>query len=116
MKEKSTIVSDKIFPDLAVIDPDLMVTMPAPLTASTGFDAFAHAIEAYISVFATPFSDLMALEAIHLVAEHLPAVVANGENTEAREGMAWAATLGGAAIAHIGVALPQKHRCRYQKH
>jgi alcohol dehydrogenase class IV len=106
IKEKSTIVSESIFPDLVVIDPDLMVTMPPGLTASTGFDALAHAIESRISVFATPFSCMAAMETIRLVARYLPAAVANGENREAREAMAWAAALGGVAIGQIGVALP----------
>ena len=104
--EKSTIVSVEIFPYLALVDPELTYSMPPRLTAATGFDALAHAIEALISVNTTPFARLTALEAIRLIATNLPQAVVDGANTEARAAMAWAALLAGAAIASGGVALP----------
>ncbi len=106
LKEKSTIVNHVLFPDFSIIDPDLMVTMPPRLTAATGFDAFAHALEAFISIHATPFSDLAAKEAMRLIYRYLPQAVQNGENRIAREKLAWASTLAGVAIGHIGVTLP----------
>lgn len=106
IKEKSTIVNDKIFPAIALVDPELMYSMPPRLTASTGFDAFAHALEAYISLKSMPFSKMVAREAMKLIVRYLPEAVANGDNKTARENIAWASTLAGAAIAHIGVTLP----------
>ena len=104
--EKSTIVSDKIMPACSIVDPVLTYSMPAQLTAYTGIDVLAHAIEAFISVHSTPYGKLTALEAIRLVSRWLPEAVANGGNVNARRNMAWASVLGGSAIAYIGVALP----------
>jgi alcohol dehydrogenase class IV len=106
IREKSTIVSTKVFPQLALVDPELTHSMPPRLTASTGFDALAHAIEAVISVNTTPFALLTGLEAIRLIALHLRQAVTNGTDPDARSQMAWAALLAGAAIASGGVALP----------
>ncbi len=106
LKEKSTIVSERIFPKLAIVDPELTMSMPAKITASTGFDAFAHALEAFISVRANPFTDMVSREAMSLAVRNLPEAVASGGNIKARNNMAWASTLAGAAIAQIGVALP----------
>ena len=106
IKEKSTIVSDAIYVDEALVDPELTYSMPPRLTASTGFDAFAHALESYISLAATPFSSIMARETMRIASKYLPQAVANGENKEARAKMAWASVLGGASIANIGVVLP----------
>ncbi|UCF92633.1 MAG: iron-containing alcohol dehydrogenase [Desulfobacterales bacterium] len=105
IKEKSTIVSTWVIPKVGIVDPEMMYSMPTELTAHTGIDAFAHSVESYININAHAFSKLLALESIRLVAEYLPPVVANGNNKEAREKMAWASTLGGAAIAHIGPVL-----------
>jgi alcohol dehydrogenase class IV len=105
IKEKSTIVNTMIIPKVGIVDPEMMYTMPKDLTAHTGIDAFAHSVESYININAHSFSKLLALESIRLVAEYLPPVVANGSNKGAREKMAWASTLGGAAIAHIGPVL-----------
>jgi len=85
IKEKSTIFSDKIFPKVAIVDPDLMVSMPPRLNS---------------------WSKMIAIEAIRLVSRYLPCAVANGKNKHAREKMAWASTLAGVAIAHIGTCLP----------
>ncbi|MGA2548038.1 MAG: iron-containing alcohol dehydrogenase [Rectinemataceae bacterium] len=104
--EKSTIVSDLVLPKLALIDPQFTCSAPPKLTAFTGIDALAHAIESYIGLNANPTSRLVSLEAVRLVARYLPVAVANGRNLEAREKMAWASTLGGIGIAHGGVALP----------
>ena len=106
LKEKSTIVSDYIFPSAVLIDPDLTLSMPPRLTASTGFDAFAHALESYMSLSATPFSRIMAKEAMCTAVKHLPTAVKYGSDKAARAGMSWAAALGGASIAYVGVTLP----------
>jgi alcohol dehydrogenase class IV len=106
IKEKSTIVSDEVVPKLGIVDPELMMSMPPQLTAYTGIDALTHSIDAYVSALAQPFSKMLSLESIRLVAEWLPEAVANGSNRQAREKMAWASTLAGMAIAHAGTTLP----------
>ena len=106
IKEKSTLINDFIIPKLALVDPELTFTAPPLLTAHTGIDALAHAIESYIALSANSFSKMVSREAIRLVATYLPVAVANGKNVEAREKMSWASTLGGIGIAHGGVALP----------
>lgn len=83
------------FPLLAVVDPELMVSVPPHLTAFQGFDALFHSTEGYIANCATPISDLYALKAIELVGRHLPAAVADGSDIAAREGVALANTLSG---------------------
>lgn len=103
---KSAIFNNMIYPEVAIIDPELMVSMPAHITASTGFDAFCHCFESYINVNASPYTDAIALEGIRTVAKYLRKAVADGNDMEAREGMAWADTCGGLAIANAGVTLP----------
>ena len=104
--EKAAIAHPFIFPAAAIVDPLLMLSMPPQLTALTGIDALSHAIEAYISINAQPFSDLAALESIRLIGKYLPVAWANGDDLEARGWMAWASTLAGMAIAHVGTTLP----------
>lgn len=104
--EKSTIVSEKILPKISIVDPLLMASMPAQLTAHTGIDALAHAVESYINITGNPFNRMLALEAIQLISQYLPMAVANGQNRVARAKMAWASTLAGAAIAFVAPTLP----------
>jgi len=105
-KNKSAIFNSNIFPDVAIVDPELMTTVPQHVTASTGFDVFCHAFESYLHVNASPYTDLMALEAIRIVSQFLPKVLEDGSNLKAREAMAWADTLAGLCIANAGVTLP----------
>jgi len=105
-KTKSAIYHAYIFPKACIVDPELMLTAPAHLTASTGFDAFCHAFESYLHVKKSPYIDLLALEAIRLVNRYLPVAVKDGMNLEAREKLAWADTLAGLCIASAGVTLP----------
>jgi choline dehydrogenase len=81
----------------AVIDPELMLGMPPAITAATGMDALAHAVECYTCDYHQFFNDAVALEAVELVAAWLERAVADGSDIEARTGMAHAATLGGLA-------------------
>jgi len=104
--DKSAIFNSIVYPKAGIVDPELMVTMPPHITASTGFDAFCHAFESYLHVGASPYTDLMALEAIRLVAAHLPGAVNDGASLADREAMAWADSLGGLCIANAGVTLP----------
>jgi len=105
-KTKSAIYNAILYPKIAIVDPDLMETLPPHITASTGFDVFCHAFESYIHINGTPYTDYLALEAIRLVAENLAVVVEDGANQAARTNMAWADTLAGLCIANAGVTLP----------
>lgn len=103
---KSAVFNNLIYPKAAIVDPELMVSMPEHITASTGFDAFCHCFESFINVKASPYTDMIALEGIKAVAKYLRRAVKDGNDMEAREGMAWADTCGGLAIANAGVTLP----------
>jgi alcohol dehydrogenase class IV len=105
-KTKSAIYNSIVYPRVCIVDPELMLSLPTHVTACTGFDVFCHAFESYIHVGGTPYTDVLALEAMRLVAENLPVVVADGTNRKAREAMAWADTLAGLCIANAGVTLP----------
>jgi len=97
-KVKMAIVDWHVTPTVAINDPLLMVGMPTALTAATGMDALTHAVEAYVSTMATPVTDACALKAIELVADYLRQAVANGEDIEARDKMAYAEYLAGMAF------------------
>ncbi len=105
-KTKSAIYNSIVYPKVAIVDPDLMQTLPRHNTAATGFDAFCHAFESYLHPSASPYTDLLALEAIRIVAEYLTKVLDDGFYMEGREAMAWADTLAGLCIANAGVTLP----------
>lgn len=105
-KTKSALYNSLIYPKVCIVDSELIETLPPHITACTGFDAFTHAFESYIHVNSTPYTDILALEAIRLIVENLPAAVAEGSNKQARAGMAWADTLAGLCIANVGVTLP----------
>lgn len=87
-----------MMPVVSIIDPELMLSLPAGVTSQTGVDVFFHAMEAYLSTVATPYTDMVALEAMRIVAEYLPKVLKTPSDLEARGKMAWANTLGGIAI------------------
>ena len=95
---KMAIVDKHVNPVLAINDPNLMVSMPASLTAATGMDALTHAVEAYVSTAATPVTDACAQKAIELISDYLRDAVADGNNMEARDKMAYAEFLAGMAF------------------
>ena len=97
-KVKMAIVDWRVTPNLAINDPLLMAGMPPLLTAATGMDALTHAIEAYVSTIATPVTDACAMQAIDLISKYLRAAVANGQDMEARDRMAYAEYLAGMAF------------------
>lgn len=86
---------DKTFPVLSIVDPDLMMTVPAHLTAYQGFDALFHSTEGYINVTANEMSDMYALKSIELIGKSLAKAVSDGSNEEAREKVALANTIAG---------------------
>lgn len=95
---KAPLAHDNFYPRLAIIDPELTLTMPRHVTAMTGLDALSHAIEGYWSKNHQPVCDLMALKSIEQIFAHLPAVLEDGSDIEARTGMSMAALLGGLAF------------------
>lgn len=99
-KLKMVLISKSLVPDISITDPLLLTTKDASLTADTGMDVLAHAIEAYVSIAATPLTDVLALSAIRLVAEHLRASVASRANLEAKKGMAMASLHSGLAFSN----------------
>jgi len=105
-RDKSALYNSVIFPKVAIVDPELMLTMPKMVTAHTGFDAFCHAFESINNPNTGAYVDLLAREAIHLVVKNLPLVLKDGADLKAREKMAWADTLAGLSIASAGVTLP----------
>jgi alcohol dehydrogenase class IV len=105
-KTKSALFHNRLFPRACIVDPELALTVPAHVTASTGFDVFCHAFESWIHVNATRYTELVAPEALRIVIRSLPMVIADGRNLVAREEMAWADTLAGLCIANTGVTLP----------
>lgn len=100
---KMAIHSNMNLADVAIVDPLLTISMPPKVTADTGADALVHAIETYASMNATPFSDIMAIEAIRLITENLPTAYAKAENIEARYHMSLAATLASMAFTSGGL-------------
>lgn len=86
---------DSLFPVLAIVDPELMASVPAKFTAYQGFDALFHSTEVYISKFANMFSDMVALTAIENVANNLAKAVKDGKDMDAREKVAFGNTLSG---------------------
>ncbi len=101
---KFSIKDPKIAPRVALVDPEMTLSMPAALTAATGMDALTHAIEAFTSRIAEPLSDAVALYAVELINAHLRAAVSNGQNIAARSGMALGSLMAAIAFSHSDVA------------
>ncbi|WP_320170292.1 iron-containing alcohol dehydrogenase [Maridesulfovibrio sp.] len=93
--EKISLGNDSTFPVISIVDPELMVSVPPRMTAYTGIDAFFHAVETFVSTQHQPISDMLALEAVHLISNYLPMAIAEGDNIEARTVMAWSSTAAG---------------------
>jgi hydroxyacid-oxoacid transhydrogenase len=123
-RAKTGIVSRRLRPTLALVDPSCSATLPAGVVAASGFDVLAHALESYtarpftrrppparptlrpMSQGRNPWSDMGCREALELAGRYLVRAVRDAADTEAREGMAWAATLAGIAFGNAGVHLP----------
>ncbi|MBL4935432.1 bifunctional acetaldehyde-CoA/alcohol dehydrogenase [Clostridium sp. YIM B02515] len=103
----------ELTPDMAIVDAELMMKMPRGLTAASGIDALTHALEAYVSVLASEYTNGLALEAIRLIFKYLPAAYNEGTtNIKAREKMAHASTIAGMAFANafLGVCHSMAHK------
>ncbi len=103
----------ELMPNMAIVDADMMMNAPKGLTAASGIDAVTHALEAYASMMATDYTDGLALRALKLLFENLPAAYKNGpRDPKARENMANAATMAGMAFANafLGVCHSMAHK------
>ena len=103
--EKMLCVGIGFMPLAAIVDVNLTLSLPPRITADTGIDALTHAIEAYVSQKASPFSDSQALSAMRLIGPHLKRAYDNGNDIEAREAMMLGSTLAGVAFSSASVAL-----------
>lgn len=101
---KLAVQSDHMLADVAVIDPALTLSMPAAITAATGVDALTHCVEAFTNKKAHPAIDVYALEGIRLVGKWLPRAIADGQDLEARAGMALASLYGGYCLGPVNTA------------
>lgn len=110
---KYPIADYELTPNLAIVDPNLVMNLPRPLTAAGGLDAVVHSLESYVSVMANEFTDGQALQALKLLKKHLPSAYKNGANDPiAREKVHNAATIAGIAFANafLGVCHSLAHK------
>ena len=104
-KKKMVCVDPNDIPCVAIVDPELMYSMPKGLTAATGMDALTHAIESYITPGAWVMSDMMELKAIEMIAGNLKAAVDNGNDPVAREAMSQAQYIAGMGFSNVGLGI-----------
>lgn len=105
VKKKMVCVDPNDIPTVAIVDPELMYSMPKSLTAATGMDALTHAIEGYITKGAWEMTNMFELKAIEMIAKHLKNAVDDGQNQEAREGMALAQYIAGMGFSNVGLGI-----------
>ncbi|MEP6799201.1 MAG: iron-containing alcohol dehydrogenase, partial [Lapillicoccus sp.] len=109
---KVTIMGRALVPDLSIIDPRLLATMPEWLTAATGLDALTHGIESFVSLAHNPLADIHALSAVGLVTRHLTTTITHPRDQAAREGMAQASL--NAGLAFTNAILGATHAMSHQ--
>jgi alcohol dehydrogenase len=100
------LISDHLYPRAAICDPEILRTMPREVTACTGFDAFAQALEGFLSRSENPLGNLCAEEAMRIVYHTLPEVLERPDDLELRNRMAWADTLAGISLAANAIVIP----------
>lgn len=104
-QKKMVCVDPNDIPAVAIIDAELMYSLPKSLTAATGMDALTHAIEGYITKGAWEMSDMFEIEAVRMIARYLPVAVEEPDNADARNGMAVAQYIAGMAFSNVGLGL-----------
>lgn len=104
-QKKMVCVDPNDIPAVAIIDAELMYSLPKSLTAATGMDALTHAIEGYITQGAWELSDMFEIEAIRMISRYLPVAVEDPQNPEGRNGMAVAQYVAGMAFSNVGLGL-----------
>ena len=104
-RKKMVCVDPNDIPAVAIVDPELMYSMPKGLTAATGMDALTHAIESYITPGAWVMSDMFELKAIEMIAQNLKAAVDNGKDVAARETMSQAQYIAGMGFSNVGLGI-----------
>jgi alcohol dehydrogenase len=102
-KKKAGINSPHLYPDMSFLDPELTLSLPPAVTAFTGMDALAHAIESYTSLIANPLSEMFSLEAIRQIGKGLRQAVEKGSDLQARSEMLYGSLLAGIGLANAGV-------------
>ncbi|WP_251553668.1 iron-containing alcohol dehydrogenase [Neobacillus muris] len=101
---KDVITQPLLLADIAIVDPELTYTLPPSITASTGIDALTHAVEAFISVNATPLTDALAIDAIERIAANIRTAVWDGANMAARQELSWGSLMAGLSFYNAGVS------------
>jgi len=117
--QKYPIADYELTPNIAIVDPALVMTMPKKLTAYSGIDALVHAMEAIVSVMATDYTNALALESARILFKYLPSAYANGEKDQrAREKVHNAATMAGMAFANafLGLCHSMAHKLGAEYH
>ncbi|CAM5781851.1 iron-containing alcohol dehydrogenase [Brevibacillus borstelensis] len=111
-KVKMAIISKSLIPDIAIIDPQTLMTKDGRLTANTGIDALTHAIESYISLAATPLTEVLSLSAMRIISQNLRPSVASQYNLEAKQAMAMASLQAGIAFSNaiLGAVHAMSHQ------
>jgi len=102
---KATLVDYSLVPDMAVVEPRLTLSMPPTLTADTGVDALTHALEAAVSIFASPYTDAFCVQAVYQILPNLPRAFEHPDDLEARTAMSNAATIAGLAFSNAFVGV-----------
>lgn len=102
-KEKLSVASDYLYPDMAIVDPYLTLSLPPDYTAYSGVDAFIHALESFLSLNNNLLTESISLKAIKLIYNYLPRVYKNGERIDLREKVLYASTFSGIALTLTGL-------------